>query len=451
MTVVYDLMTRGDGRSPQLTLVELSVESSTGGQIRDGATGALLAGTSRLHVDGNGEWLVDLIPQSELYDPTSPPVFGDVFDVIDDGATTDVAWPGDLYQLPDGTWLAVWETGTEPFALDVWASEADAPMAVWSTPVKLSTTTAVDPWATTLTGSDVFVGWQGGPNPSTPGFSWVKRTSRGVWSAPAALFDEAGTSHDILEGTTTRIGSTSWLVYDRKLHADPFLWDLAVRQLVSNGAGGLTVGGFTTVAAAPFGPGMGKLGNQTRATICDSGDGGLLIVWAKDAGNGQVTTNPRSLYISRSDDSGATWSSPRLIFTDPAGKDVVNPFLVLMPDHTVRCYAYRDGLDPFLLIESHDGGDSWPDVSLHGVELPDGVQVVRLVARLDAGILYGITNAFVQTQVGVFSIDPPGLMGAGESQSDTWYTVREQLPDPVTYRFRVPEVGGPFTVQSLAF
>lgn len=336
--------------------------------------------------------------------------------IIDDGSTSDVAWPGDILQMEDGRWLGAWETGTEPFTLAVIVGEASDPMGPWVNLTTVSVTTAIDPWLCRI-GTDYFVGWQGGPSVGTPGFSWAKRNGPGDWGTPQLLFNEVASTHDILEGTVTRIGSDVWMVYDRKAHGTPWIWDLAVRKVISDGSGGLTVTSFTTVAAVPDGPGMGKLGNQTRATIVGTGTADqYLIVWSPDVGGGSTTSLPRSLYGSISTDAGVTWGAPFLVYTHPGGKDVINSFLVMMPEGNIRCYAYQDSATPFVYVDSLDDGETWTGPTTF--TWPTGAQAVRAIYRWNAAntFEYALVNAFVQTQIGVWVVEdrsPPGPGGGG--------------------------------------
>lgn len=119
---------------------------------------------------------------------------------------------------------------------------------------------------------------------------------------------------------------------------------------------------------------------------------------AADPGCSDVTSESNAnIYFSRSIDGGNTWSTPKVVHTNPAKTDQFNQWLDVDPDNGVINVIFYDTRDDpgrkkthVYYIRSEDGGDTWIDETRVTTAETD-----ETTTSADLGNQYGDYNGLV--------------------------------------------------------
>jgi hypothetical protein len=285
-----------------------------------------------------------------------------------------------------GKWLFVYERNNGVQGQNyVFAKESTDPLApTLSTVAEVALGPGVDPSVMRLTDDSVVVLWQGN------GCSYSIRARDGSYSKPGVLFDERAQGLGILEPVGRRVHRRSFVVYDRKPFNSPYLWDIAIREVIPGTPLALT----PPVVVAKNAVGLGPAGNQTRALVSATGKpDSLIIPWSQDMQGAE-----RPIVAAISKNNGRDWGV-RSTVAVMQGHDLVNPFpLFLTSPNRLRVYFWvRGNAQALAWVESTDGGEHWGPVSFAQPPLP--AQVERVVLAHGQAGIYAFGNAQQQTKL----------------------------------------------------
>jgi len=222
-----------------------------------------------------------------------------------------------------GNWVAVWQSnetlgGTLGSDYDILTARSTDNGVSWTSPAALNTNAGVD------NGNDE------APSVATDGAgTWIV-----AWKSVDSLGGTIGLDSDILVSQSSNLGST-WST-PAPLENDPTDGDLdEAPEVVYSGSGTWAVawqstddlasvtdtdwdvfvslsstGGVSWTQPAYLNDGASDAGHDFDPVIASSGSGTLVASWrSKDSLSGTIGTD-EDLLVSRSSDSGVTWSSP---------------------------------------------------------------------------------------------------------------------------------------------
>ncbi len=115
----------------------------------------------------------------------------------------------------------------------------------------------------------------------------------------------------------------------------------------------------------------------SMAVDCSDGpySGTIYVTWCNIGVPGQNSGNDRDVYLIKSSDNGATWSSPIRVNTDPPGQGKVHyfPWIAVDPSNGIISIVFYDNRDvnsnqaEAWVATSNDGGDTWDDFRVSDV------------------------------------------------------------------------------------
>ena len=269
---------------------------------------------------------------------SGPPATAQVFDslqVLNTNAATDSETDSDPQVTTDGAgnWVAVWEStenlgGTIGWDDDIFVSRSSDDGATWTTPAALNTNAATDsgddqfPQVTTDgAGSWVAVWFSSDTLGSTIGIDWdilVARSSDNgaTWTAPVALNTNAATDSGYdSRPQVTADGAGNWVaVWDSSDSLGGTIGtdqDILVSRSNDAGATWTAPAALNTNAATDS-------GGDWSPQVTTDGAGSWVAVWYSTDTLGGTIGVDRDIFVSRSSDDGATWTTPAALNTNAA-------------------------------------------------------------------------------------------------------------------------------------
>ncbi len=151
-------------------------------------------------------------------------------------------------------------------------------------------------------------------------------------------------------------------------------------------------------------------------------DGTIYVVWTNIGVPGTNTGTNRSIYLIKSEDQGATWSTPIRVNQGPNtnGKEAYFPWITCDPESGVLSVIFYDDRDvtstqaEAWVANSYDGGETWEDFRVSDVAftpspipgLAGGYMGDYLGISARGGMVYPVwcdnRNGYVQTFVSPF-------------------------------------------------
>lgn len=274
---------------------------------------------------------------------------------------TGGAFAGGITRLPDGTYLAVYQSALHheapPPGGDNHVFEIDLGTDIMKRSTKdpiditarlprelVPARNVYDPGIEVSKNNTVLIAWYG------YGVQITKRLGPGKYSPPVGLAGLAiGEGRGWSEVTMKTVYGHTLAIYTGPADAEGKR-DVFVQEVFAN----LTAGPRVR-AGGPAGD--GPFGVQLRDMVAEIGNGKIMLVW------GQITSTkgPRSIYGSISSDLGRTWGPPIKVASLANQRiDMFNPF-ILNTGKELKVYSQscRPGDCRITVTQSTDKGQSW--------------------------------------------------------------------------------------------
>ena len=301
-----------------------------------------------LAADGNGNWMAvwklltlgaDLIMLARSTDDGAS--WGPATVVYDSGDEPRVATDG------AGTWIVTWTDGVSYQAdKEIYMTRSADGGTTWSTPSPLNTDAAGvdadDVGAVVRFGGTAWIAvWTKGKPTNDPNGSHVRvarSTDGGVtWSAPTTLDvvvpddDDPDWFPDLATN-----GAGQWVaVWMRR---NPFFWPLPSNELmVARSADD----GLTWTPPTPHDPAPDGTTRNYWPHIAAGAPGTYLVVWSHDPTDCMIAGAGTDVFMSYSDDGGATWSPPAPLHADTPAFDPLDQYATAAwnVDHWIAVWA----------------------------------------------------------------------------------------------------------------